>query len=142
MPRKTETIVVSDSNRDSGKKFLLTEMPADQAERWAVRLLLAAAANGAQIPDGALEAGAAALPALGLRVLAMVPEHAALPLLDEMMGCVKYQPPNDKIAPQAILSGENSQIEEVSTRFKLRLALLELHTGFSVPGVSLTTATK
>lgn len=142
MSRKTLTVVVSDDNRDKGKTFILTEMPADQAERWAIRAFLAMSQNGAQIPDGAFEAGVAALATVGLRLLASLPEHAALPLLDEMFECVRYQPAHAKVEPLAILPGASSQIEEVKTRLMLRMKLMELHTGFSMPAAGQTTEAK
>lgn len=139
MARKSLTVVVSDDNRDKGKTFILSEMPADQAERWAIRLFLALGANGATVPDGALEAGMAGIAGIALKMLSSLPEHAALPLLEEMFECVRYQPSNSKIEPLAILPGVNSQIEEVKTRFQLRMRLLELHTGFSMPVATPTT---
>ena len=51
MPRRTKTYVIADENRDKGKMFLLTEMPALQAEKWAIRAFLALAKAGLVIPD-------------------------------------------------------------------------------------------
>jgi hypothetical protein len=129
--------------RDNGKTFILTEMPADQAERWALRVLLAAG-NGHKdiVPDGALQAALeggnndaamAKLAAVGFRALFSIPWADAEPLLDEMMACVQYQPEAPGVMPQAIMTGVASQIEDAATRVKLRLKVFELHTGFSVP---------
>lgn len=133
MARRVETFTAT-YGRDAGKTFVLSEMPADQAERWAIRALLALAGAGVDIPDGAADAGMAAFATLGLRALTALPEDKALPLLDEMMGCVKYQPDNPKIPPQDIGHGVNGLIEEVRTRFEIRMALLRLHVGFSPAG--------
>ena len=56
MARRTETFTAT-YGRDAGKSFTLTEMPADQAERWAIRALLALAGAGVDRPDGAADAG-------------------------------------------------------------------------------------
>lgn len=136
--RKVTEFVVTDQNRDYGKTFILTEMAADQAERWALRFLLAMAKGGAQLPAGALLAPSAGLAAIGLAMAGSMNPDDALPLLDELMGCIKFQPDNKAIPPMRILPGDGSQIEEVATRVKLKLAVLELHTGFSLPVAPLT----
>ena len=137
--RKVREYTVTEENRDFGKTFVLTEWPADQAERWAVRFLLALAKGGANLPAGALLAPSAGLAAVGLSMVANLSPDDALPLLDELMQCVKFQPPNLALQPMRILPGDGSQIEEVATRVKLKLAVLELHTGFSLPVAPLTT---
>ncbi len=89
-----------------------------------------------------MEAGAgfAGLASLGVKLLLTLPELVAMPLLDEMFDQVFYQPPNQKVPPQAIKNGGNSQIEEILTRLKLRQELLELHLGFSLAVPSSTMA--
>lgn len=135
--RKTQRITVTAEGRDKGKTFLLTEMPADQAEAWALRALLGLQRSGFEITDEALAGGAASLAALGLKALFNLPWAELEPLLEEMFSCVMYV--HDPRHPaQEITSGINSQIEEVATRFMLRLAIFELHLGFSVPDVAPT----
>ena len=136
--RKVREYTVTEENRDFGKTFILTEWPADQAERWATRFLLALAKGGATLPAGALLAPSAGLAAVGLSMAANLNPDEALPLLDELMQCVTFQPTNTALKPMKILPGEGSQIEEVATRVKLKLAVLELHTGFSLPVAPLT----
>lgn len=137
MPRKTQRITVTAEGRDKGKTFLLMELPADQAEAWAIRALLGLQRSGFEITDEALAGGAASLAALGLKALFNLPWVELQPLLEEMFTCVTYVH-NPKHAPQEITPGLNSQIEEVATRLMLRLAVFELHMGFSVPGVAPT----
>lgn len=140
--RKVKPITITDEGRDKGKTFVLTEMPADQGERWALRALLALTNAGVELPDGAENAGMAGLAAAGIRALAKIPFQAAEPLLDEMFQCVQYQH-NKKGAPlQEIIPGANSQIEEISTRIALRVAILELHTGFSLADATRTTGSQ
>lgn len=134
MARKTERLTITSEGRDKGKVFILTEMPSDQGERWALRALLALTNTGAAIPEEALGAGMAGLAAVGIQALGMLDSVQVQPLLDELWpSCVRIVPPNQKIMPQEIFPGVNSQIEEVKTRFEIYRALLRLHTGFSMP---------
>lgn len=139
MPRKTERLTITAEGRDKGKSFLLTEMPADQGERWALRALFALANTGAAIPEEALTAGMAGLAAVGVQALGMVPAEKVQPLLDELWpSCVRFIPPNPNVQPVEVLPGPSSQIEEVGTRMTIYHALLKLHTGFSLPAGSPT----
>lgn len=56
MARRIASFTAS-AGRDAGKVFRITEMPADQAERWAVKAFLAAAKGGITLPDSAAESG-------------------------------------------------------------------------------------
>src|SRR6185312_7551249 len=67
--RKTEIINVTSEGRDKGKQFIITEMPALRAERWAFRALLALAHSGVQLPEGAADGGMAVLASAGLQAL-------------------------------------------------------------------------
>lgn len=132
--RRTQKLTITAENRDKGKTFLLTEMPSDQGERWALRALLALTNTGAAIPEEALGAGMAGLAAVGVQALGMLQHEKVLPLLDELWpSCVKYQPEDTRLMPQDIMNGVNSQIEEVTTRLTIYKELLKLHTGFSLP---------
>ena len=42
----------TDDNRDRGKVFVITELPASKAEAWAMRAILALLANNVELPDG------------------------------------------------------------------------------------------
>lgn len=137
--RKTETLKITDENRDKGKSFILTEMPADAGERWANRAALALMNTGAAIPEEALGAGWAALAAVGIQALGMLRHESVQPLLDELWPvCVRIVPPRPDLPLQEIMAGINCQIEEVGTRYKIYYALWKLHTGFSLPEVSRT----
>jgi hypothetical protein len=131
--RKTKYVTITDQNRDLGKRFLLTEMSAEAAEEWGGRAVFLAAQSGADVPDAMRIGGIAGIATAGIQaVLGGLPWAAAKPLLAEMMDCVQICPdprnPNNP-RPGPLLPGE---IEEVSTRYKLRMELFELHTGFSV----------
>jgi len=124
MARK-ETIFVADTGRDTGKKFLITEMSASQAENWAFRVILAIGNAGIEVPEGLAMQGMAGLMAIGYMNLLKIPFEAAQPLLEEMIGCVQ-------IIPSANLKRKliEEDIEEVATRLQLRKAIWGLHMDF------------
>jgi hypothetical protein len=120
--------------RDNGKTFILTEMDAYSGQDWALRALLALAASGVQLPDGAIGSGMAGLAGFGVTALLQAPYGALRPLLDEMLAQAKYEHLDTKgkpTPPQAISPGPNCCIEEIKTFLTLHKALLFLHTGFS-----------
>lgn len=132
MPRKTTRITISEEGRDKGKAFVLTELPADQGERWFIRAMLAMVQSGADISPEVIQGGAASFAALGLQALGGIAWPQLEPLLDEMWECVQYSHATN-LPLQSITVGVNSQIEEVSTRLALRVAILQLHAGFFIP---------
>lgn len=128
MARSTLIYTVNDENRDRGKTFVLTELPASQAEAWAMRALLALMAGGVNMPDGFEKLGMAAMAELGIKALSGLQWQIAKPLLDEMWECVRIMPDpkNAKIIRNLI----EEDIEEISTRVKLRAEVWKLHAGF------------
>ena len=130
MARKTKDLIIDAEGRDKGKRFFLTEMSATQAEKWAARALLALTKSGVEIPDDAAALGLAGVAAVGLKAFSGIPWELAEPLLDEMMQCVQIK--TDPAHPEVIRSLIEEDIEEVATRLKIRLELLELHIGFSL----------
>jgi hypothetical protein len=139
--RKEKVITIDVVGRDRGKMFRLTEMPADQGEKWAFRALLALSRGGMNLPSGIFDAGMAGLASVvpylvivGLRSLNAAQWNELEPLLDEMMLCIKYQPPSGMPA-QDLINGTNGQIEEIRTRVALRQDILELHVDPSLAAV-------
>jgi hypothetical protein len=128
MARKTALVTIEAEGRDQGKTFLLQEMPASQAESWAVRVILAAARGGVEIPDDIAQAGLAGVAAMGLKMLGGMHFEDAKPLMDEMFTCVKIVPDSSK--PQVVRYLIEDDIEEVVTRLKLRKEVFALHTDF------------
>jgi len=130
MARKTQTVVIPDGNRDAGKTFVLTEMPAMQAERWATRALMAIGRGGLEMPEDFADAGMAGLAAVGIRALTSLAYEDAEPLLNEMLGCVHIVP--DPARPAVTRAVMDDDIEEVSTLLTLRSEVAALHLGFSI----------
>jgi hypothetical protein len=134
---KTKISVVPFEGRDKDKHFLITEMPAIKAEKWAVRALLALGRSGIDVPEGMQGAGMAALAIYGIRALSQMHWEDAEPLLNEMMTCVKIMPnpSKSKFARELVMNEtEEDDIEEISTLAFLRSEVFELHTGFSLAG--------
>lgn len=129
MARRTEQITITDENsRDHGKTYLITEMPAEQAEWWAFRALQALLTENPDIGD----VGGAPLAELaqkGLKAVGKMPPEKSKPLLDEMMSCVSVVLPDGKTRGRL-----NGDIEELSTFFQLRKAIVTLHTSFFTLG--------
>jgi hypothetical protein len=136
--RKTLTYTVTAEGRDKGKVFLITEMPASQAEEWATRALFTAMNYGVEIPDELLSAGLAGLAALGIKSLAKVPYEMVKPLFDEMMGCVQIVP--DRANPEFVRPLIEDDVEEIATRLMLRKATLTLHLDFFLAAAPSTQA--
>lgn len=141
--RRTATFTVTTEGRDKGKSFLITEQPADIAERWATRAFIQLANAGAKLPEGVLDDGmsglAATLPGLivqGVRSLAGLTYNSEVEtLLAEMMTCVQFVPPGAGIPPQPLFSGSASQLEEIGTRLQLRMEVVKLHLNPSLAAV-------
>ena len=128
MARSTVNYTVKDEGRDSGKVFVLTEMPASKAESWAMRALLALMASGVEVPEGFDRMGMAAMAEIGIRALSGLKWETAEPLLAEMWECVQVMPNPTK--PHVVRRLIEEDIEEIATRVKLRAEVWKLHTGF------------
>lgn len=122
---RKETTFTAEDGRDKGKQYHLREMPASQAEAWAVRALLAVGRAGIEVPPELAAQGMVGLLAIGYMNLIRIPFEDAKPLLEEMMGCVQAIPSANVTRPLI-----EDDIEEVATRLKLRKAVWELHTDF------------
>jgi hypothetical protein len=133
MARKVARVTIVDEGRDKGKVFVLTEMPASRAEKWAMRALLAMSRSGVDIPNDAVQSGMLGVAAAGVQSLARLQFFEAEELMDEMFGCITIQP--DPEIPTTTRPLIEDDIEEVATRLKLRWEVLQLHVNFSVSGL-------
>jgi hypothetical protein len=128
MARKSINYKVTDEGRDKGKVFVLTEMSAAQAEKWAMKALLAVISSGVDLPPGFESMGMAGMAEVGIKALAGLRWEIAEPLLDEMWGCVQVMPSTDK--PHVIRPLIDQDIEEIITRIKIRAEIWKLHIDF------------
>ncbi len=128
--RRKHVVTIEDAGRDKGKTFVISEMPADVGERWAIQAMYLLARAGVTVPDGVQDAGMAGLAATGVDFLSIAQLRALQdPSLDEQWDYVEYlHAPGHP--PQKLQHGELSQIEEIRTRSRLRQEVLKLHTDF------------
>ncbi len=133
--RKTKTLTLAGDDRDAGKTFLLTEMSAMAAERWATQAFLALAKSGVEIPDDIASRGLQGVAALGWQALAGLEYVHAEPLLATMLGCVQIV---EKHITRPVLEDD---IEEVATLLTLRKEVFGLHVDFSKLAAKSTAST-
>ena len=128
MARKELDLTITDAGRDRGKVFHIRELPASQAERWALRAFQALARAGVDVGQvGAM--GIQGLAIAGVNALALLPTHDLEPLLDEMMTCVTIKPdPRNPGLTRLLIEDD---IEEVATRLRIRMEVVKLHVDFS-----------
>lgn len=129
--RKVIPVVIDKPGRDFGKTFEIHEMSAFQAERWAMRAILAVGAGNVEVPSPPPDSGLAGILELGLRSIFNLPWEKAEPLLEEMMACVRYVPDPAKPETARPVDRDHDDIEEAQTITQLRSEVFELHTGFS-----------
>ena len=128
MARKVVDVTIDAEGRDHGKLFRITEMSATQAEKWAFRAVLALGAAGVELPDGIAESGMAGLRHIALGLFLKIPFAEAEPLLDELFSCITILP-NQK-NPTVVRPLVPDDTEEVITRLRLRMEVVNLHLGF------------
>lgn len=128
MARNILNFTVTDEGRDKGKTFVLTEMSASRAENWATRALLALMAGGVDMPEGFERMGLAGIAEIGIKALSNLKWEVAEPLLNEMWECVQIMP--DPSKPHVVRALIDEDIEEITTRIKIRAEIWKLHTGF------------
>ena len=128
MARKVSTYIADGKNRDTGKIFVITEMAADDAQRWALRAFLGLARNGVQLPDGLENMGIVAMLKYGIELVAQLPFEEADYLLGRLMQCVRIQPGANANVTRELIPDD---IEELGTRFKLAKQAFLLHVDFS-----------
>jgi hypothetical protein len=126
--RKNAVVKITDDNRDKGKAFLITEMSATQGEAWAMRAILALMAGDVELPEGFERMGMAGIAEVGLKALSGLHWEVAEPLLADMMACVQFIP--DPLKQNVLRDLFEEDIEEISTRVKLKAEVWKLHTDF------------
>jgi hypothetical protein len=141
---KTKQVTITRDNapsvdgRDDGKSFLITEMPAFQAEKWATRATLALIPRltreiSEEVAEQiAVNPGMLPLERVGLLLGSIqFPETQAL--MDEIFeACVQILPDPQRPLPRAINLGGSQDIFEVATLSYLRSEALSLHSNFTL----------
>lgn len=132
--RKTLKFVIDAEGRDKGKTFLLTEMFADEGEAWAMRALLGMISAGVSMPDDYANLGMAGFAEMGLKSLPSIKWETLEPLMKEMFDCVQIvvDPKRADATTRPLI---REDIEEISTRLKIRMEWGKLHLGFFMAAV-------
>lgn len=133
MARKVQDYTVSSEesdNRDNGKTYVLTEMAAVAAERWALRALIALTKNGVDVPAEVTKTGFAGLVPYLTNLIGSIQWDDAEPLLAEMLTCIQIRCTLDSKGTTMVRKLTVDDIEEVSTLLLLRREVLKLHVGF------------
>lgn len=133
MSRKKTTITIPDG-RDQGKQFKLTEWGAIPTERWILRAVFGLGKAGVEIPPEILQLGAAATVYAIASQACKLPSRLGLKLADELMECVQ------RVEPAGDRALVDQDIEDVSTRLRLKSEVLKLHFGFFVFAASPSSA--
>lgn len=133
MARKEIEVVITDDNRDKGKVFRITEMPATKAQEFADRVFFAAMNCGVKVPGDIGQIGMAELYAAGIVMAERIPYELAKPLLGMLIDCVDLRTEAGTYRKLV-----ESDIEEITTVFKLRTEALKLHFDFFGKGGGLT----
>lgn len=136
--RKETVVTITTEGRDLGKKFHIKEMPASRLESWVMRAMGAMQRAGMDIEVNVLAAGLAGFVAVGLKAFLRAPYEEIRPLLEEMFACIERV--QDEITEGYHRTLAENDIEEFTTRVKLRDEVFELHMGFSVAVVLLAAA--
>lgn len=128
MARKTCRLTVDSEGRDKGKTFVVTELPALDIERWTVRLVLALGKNGVSLPDVQADSGFAGIAGVLWALIAQITPDEAESLLATMLEGLKID--EGKIVRELT----TDDIEEADTLLQLRMAWVDLHSGFFAKG--------
>lgn len=128
MARKVVKIAIAAEGRDKGKTFVITEMSASQAEKWAMRAFLALMKANVEVPDSIFQLGFAGVAVWGLQSLGGLSWEVSEPLMDEMFECLVIMPDPNK--PEVTRRLIEDDIEEIGTRLQLRKDIMSLHTDF------------
>lgn len=134
MARRTKIVVIDNpKSRDHGRQYQVTEMDAESAEWWAIRMLQGLLGSSADVDITAPLSQLARYAFIGL---AQMPAAQLKPLMDEMKPCMKVLLPDGKTT-RDIIAGD---VEEIETWLELRKEVFGVLTGFFTKGDESTTA--
>lgn len=124
---KTKEVTITAEGRDKGRQYLLTEMPALKAERWARRAVMAMSRQELDIRAEVAALGMWGFVLGGMQALAAGDVDQVDQLMDEML-------PQIQIVEEKItrpIQGDGD-VWEIATYKTLRQELIELHLGFTL----------
>ena len=138
MTLKTKQITI-ENGRDKGRVFLITEMAAAHADNWAMRALIALANGGVDLGSLRPQQGMMGMVKATLDALGKVKPEDAIPLLNELLGCVQIIPEGGQPRP---LNMDFNDVEDFTTLWRLRKEVFALHTDFLQHAFGKTTASE
>jgi hypothetical protein len=149
MARKQNTIIIDTDNRDKGKTYLIKEMDAFSADKWAFKALSAINMSNVDLSffgglDSLTKSGMQGVfevsKVLGgvINLLQSIDEEKLDTIIDDLHYCC-YFIPTPGAPPRPIMDKIDGDIEEVSTLFKLKVEALVLHLDFLKAASSRTT---
>ena len=129
--RKTIEVRISDPGRDKDKMFLIEEMSAYEAEKWAWKVGMALGSAGVDVGEVS-GMSFQQLAAIGLNALFHINSEESWALGEQLMSCVYMLPNPSNLEIRRRLTIDD--IEEPRTRLHLKWEVFKLHTGFSLGG--------
>ena|ERR1700722_18158261 len=130
---KSTTVTITEG-RDKGKQFRITEWPCIQSENWILRAVFGLGKAGVEIPPEILQLGAAPTVYAIASQASRIPSRLGIRLAQELMGCVQI------VEKSIVRSLVDNDIEDVTTRLRLKSEVLKLIFGFFVPAASQSSA--
>lgn len=138
MARKILEVVI-DGGRDNGKKFVITEMAAIPAAKWAFRAFLAISRSGTSAIKEALnfdfedadwqsKATLCEIASLGIGIFGAMNFAESEPLIDDLFNCIKIMP--DPKVPLVTRHLIEDDIEDPTTYLRLQKDAFMLHIDF------------
>lgn len=121
-----------EKGRDSGKTFIVTEMPIIRADSLAMKIIHAVAGAGFDISSINPNLGVIALTQLTLDVIGRIPEHQFLEISNELLSCVKIVPNGGEARDIEV----DIDIFDVATLMRLRKEAIAIHVDFLQQGES------
>lgn len=131
MKEKKITIETGD---DAGKTFLVKRMPAVKGDRFMMRLFHGLAEKGFDIAESQRVLGALGMNQLTLNLIGTLDEKLFLELMDEVLTYVYIVPEGGEARPLE----KEIDTKDMFTFSKLRMAFIEVHTGFLTTGENLS----
>lgn len=123
-----------ETGEDAGKTFIVKRMPAVKGDRFMMRLFHGLAEKGFDIAESQRVLGALGMNQLTLNLVGTLDEKLFLELMDEMLQYVYIVPEGGDVRALE----RDIDVKDMFTFSKLRMAFIEVHTGFLTEGENLS----
>lgn len=116
--------------RDHGKVYEITEVSPFRSFAWGMKFAHALGDNIPENYSASIDGVALWISEAGIANVIKANPAEILPLLDELLTCVRYKSSPDSASSFAIADDDRGYIEERSTLIDLYLEIFRLHTAF------------